>query len=673
MFSLHVSPLRRVFPVMLFIILQLFLSSQLLARSATRVIYVDKKLAGNCDGTYSVANRDCGGSDGDAYTSLAGAAAAATAGVEVRIRGGVYSKQLSPQHSGDEENYITFTNYQDEVVEITGESLSPAVWIDRKDYIVIDGLEVRNVRRWLNALGADHLIVRNNIFEKALDSGGSSKTGIFVQSSKYVKILNNRMHDTTQDNLGMVDCDYALIEGNRITKGYHALWALKCSNFNIIRNNYFHNELQKIGEIYDCDNAGYGNDNFPKIKSYNDAKYNVVEGNVFAYTASSGNSSPYAGIQYSAQHGIVRNNVFYETTGPPLDLTIYGGEAQYNYGTRVYGNVFFNNNFGGMNITGGGGSTFDDHIMKNNLFYRNRFVQNDMRWSWYAELDQKPMQMMIGRKTGILFDNNNIFHSAKDELYVIAYGTRLSSSNPPPESLSWWEDNNPDVFRNNVQAVAMFTDTANYDFTLREGSPMIDAGAFLTLTSGSGSGSTLMTVEDAGWFTDGFGIISGDTIQVEDQKSFAVITAVDYAGNTLTLDRPLSWNSGKGVSLRYFGRAPDIGAFEFGDATVSLSPSGPRGMRIVPGDYELANYPNPFNPGTKIFYIIPRAGQVRLTVYDVTGRVVKTLVDGYKPAGRHTHAWNALDSKGRELAGSLYIVRLESGGFITTHKLTLLP
>jgi len=255
-----------------------------------QTIYVDHKLSADCTGNYSVSNRDCRGSDGDAYQKLVSAASATIAGTTVLIREGSYSEQLSPQNPGEAGNYITFKNYKDENVEITGELLSPAIWIEKKDYIVIEGLQVRNVRRWLNALGSNHLIIRNNIFERALDPGGSSKTGIFLQGCNYARILNNKMHDTTQDNLGLIDCDYNLIEGNTITKAIHTLWALKCSNFNIIRNNYFHNELQKIGEIYDCDNSGHGSTEFPKLNSLDDAKYNVVEGNVFAFTASSGDS-----------------------------------------------------------------------------------------------------------------------------------------------------------------------------------------------------------------------------------------------------------------------------------------------------------------------------------------------------------------------------------------------
>jgi hypothetical protein len=646
------------------------LAAQVSALPDSQLIYVDNQLTADCGGNYSIANRDCNGFDGTAFKNLAGATAKATAGTVVLIRGGVYTEQLSPIHLGNEDNYIVFQNYMDEQVEISGEDLNPAIWIDRKAYIIIEGLEIRNVRRWLNALGSHHLIISNNIFERALDSGGSSKTGVFLQSCSHIKILNNKLHDTTQDNLGLVDCDLNLIEGNTITKAVHTLWALKCSNYNIIRNNYFHNQLQKIGEIYDCDNAGYGSVEFPKLTSLDDTKYNVVEGNIFAYTASSGNASPYAGIQYAAQNGIVRNNIFYDCVGPPLDLTLYGDEATYNYSNRIYHNTFYNNNFGGISISGNTNYTFYDQKIKNNLLYKNRFIQNDMRWTWYLELNNKPVQIMTGRTEDVLFENNNIFSSQADELYVIAYGSRTSSSNPAPESLSWWQLNNPQLFSRNSQIEPKLVDPLNRDFCLQQSSPMIDAAAFLATTTSSGENETVLSVDDAGWFSDGFGIVSGDTVQLAGQTDRAIILSVDYDAGTLTVDRPLSWTTGQGVSLKYYHSGPDIGACEFIDEAAAIDPrTGSVNKTVTPESYSLSSYPNPFNPGTVVHYEIPQACHVKLQVYDISGRKVVQLASGYHRAGTHTVSWNAKNEMGQQIASEIYLLHLQAGNYVKTIKM----
>ena len=84
-----------------------------------------------------------------------------------------------------------------------------------------------------------------------------------------------------------------------------------------------------------------------------------------------------------------------------------------------------------------------------------------------------------------------------------------------------------------------------------------------TTVAGEGSGTELV-VRDALYFYDGFGISGemGDRIQLEGSTETAVIVNVDYASNTLTLDRALSWEGGQGVSLAFAGSAPDVGMYE---------------------------------------------------------------------------------------------------------------
>ena len=68
------------------------------------------------------------------------------------------------------------------------------------------------------------------------------------------------------------------------------------------------------------------------------------------------------------------------------------------------------------------------------------------------------------------------------------------------------------------------------------------------------------------------------------------------------------------------------------------------------------NYPNPFNPTTRIDYSIPVSGQVNLTVFDINGRQVLSLVDGYQTAGTFSTLWNGCDKNGRVVpSGVLYL------------------
>jgi hypothetical protein len=84
------------------------------------------------------------------------------------------------------------------------------------------------------------------------------------------------------------------------------------------------------------------------------------------------------------------------------------------------------------------------------------------------------------------------------------------------------------------------------------------------------------------------------------------------------------------------------------------------------------NQPNPFNPVTKIRFSIDRDAVVMLSIYDVSGKRVKTLVNRPLKAGRYTEEWNGRDAQGRELASGVYFYRLKAGSKIITKKMVLL-
>jgi hypothetical protein len=96
-------------------------------------------------------------------------------------------------------------------------------------------------------------------------------------------------------------------------------------------------------------------------------------------------------------------------------------------------------------------------------------------------------------------------------------------------------------------------------------------------------------------------------------------------------------------------------------------------IALVPVDFELSqNFPNPFNPGTAIRYGLPRSEKVRIRIYDLLGREVKTLIDGeQQEAGFHIITWNGQDKNGRTVASGVYIYRMEAGKFTQTRKMIL--
>ena len=82
--------------------------------------------------------------------------------------------------------------------------------------------------------------------------------------------------------------------------------------------------------------------------------------------------------------------------------------------------------------------------------------------------------------------------------------------------------------------------------------------------------------------------------------------------------------------------------------------------------------PNPFNPVTTLSYGVPRETEVHLAVYNVAGRLVRTLVDGGVEAGYHTVVWDGRDDAGVPTSSGVYFCRMESDGFTGTTKLVLL-
>jgi hypothetical protein len=292
---------------------------------------------------------------------------------------------------------------------------------------------------------------------------------------------------------------------------------VRCSSFNVFRGNRFSNERQKAIEIYDCE--GVGSDN--PVRD-DDTKRNLFERNEVTMTRGAGRDHEYNGIQHGAQQTIVRHNVFRHNAGGGVNFQEYAQESRFVYGNRMYQNTFYANRCHAI-IGDGGTSNYRDQQVKNNLLYKN------------VSCTSGDAQVRIPDRRAVVLGANAV------------------------------ETTDPG-----------FVDEAGHDFHLAPGSRMIDAGEALTVTAAAGRGTSLV-VKDAGYFYDGNGIAReiGDTIQLLGTTDTAVVTAVNLATATLTLDRPLTWSAGQGVALRFAGAAPDMGAFEFGlNAAAAPRPSG---------------------------------------------------------------------------------------------------
>jgi hypothetical protein len=93
----------------------------------------------------------------------------------------------------------------------------------------------------------------------------------------------------------------------------------------------------------------------------------------------------------------------------------------------------------------------------------------------------------------------------------------------------------------------------------------------------------------------------------------------------------------------------------------------------LPTEFALSqNVPNPFNPTTQVSFSLPKASHVNLTIYNVLGQQVKTLVDKDLAAGVQNVEWDGTDNVGRTVASGVYFYRLNAGEFQATKKMLML-
>jgi len=182
------------------------------------------------------------------------------------------------------------------------------------------------------------------------------------------------------------------------------------------------------------------------------------------------------------------------------------------------------------------------------------------------------------------------------------------------------------------------------------------------------------TYENAGLkFWARFGIVEGDTCYVEmsaDGVSWTAIHSMSgLAGWTLfQLASPQFGGSGNEnvrIRFRMVSDASDnsVGIFIDDIFVTSGTVVGLEDeiVSALPKEFSLAqNYPNPFNPSTLINYDIPKNSKVRLTVYNLLGQRIRTLIDADKSAGRYSVNWDGRTVSGDVTASGLYFYRLEA-------------
>ncbi len=151
-----------------------------------------------------------------------------------------------------------------------------------------------------------------------------------------------------------------------------------------------------------------------------------------------------------------------------------------------------------------------------------------------------------------------------------------------------------------------------------------------------------------------------------------------YFDGHLLVGSPVSYHKSTAVTAGRFGLysfqmdADGIASY-FDNVYVTQLATSVEDKEIVPTEYSLLqNYPNPFNPETQISYKLSAGGFTSLSVYDLLGREIKTLVSKEQSAGSYTISWNGKNEFGNSVPSGVYMYTLKTGSFCESRKMILM-
>jgi hypothetical protein len=536
--------------------------------------------------TYYVAkngNNNNSGAIDRPWLTIQKAANTMQAGDTVYVRSGTYNEDIMPVNSGISNNYITYSAYSGETVTLQHNPAQDdvAVELGHKSYITINGFNIdgNNTGGLISGYNNDGYITISN---NTMVNCASDKYGILVTKGNYWHIYNNTFtfNPATEPSSGVdtinLKSSYHLVEGNTIVNGPHSAITIAGGSYIVVRNNTLSNIYNQV-----ITSTGSGGVWGQKILYEN----NTMVGGGLYKPVDTGLAQ---GIQLGSQQTIVRHNVFSSAYSAGVELSFYytDNEARDVHGDRIYNNVMFGNNDGGIRVSRyDNPAVMSDNIFKNNILRSNRRAQSD------SNLQQLYFVDFASGKSDFDYIINNINFSYNDLSTASIRGNIIGgASNLGPDivhPLSWWQTNYSSKIANNLETDAKFINETGHDFHLAAGSPLIDAGTSLTTAVGVGNG-TQLTIADVKYFSDGFGVVAADWIKIGNSDPVQ-ISSIDYDTNVITLTSSRSWSNGDSVNLYkdssgnvvLVGSAPDMGAYEYlGVVPDTTPPAAPTGVVV---------------------------------------------------------------------------------------------
>jgi hypothetical protein len=560
-----------------------------------------------------------GGNDGNAGTlsapwrTLGKANATVGAGDTVLVRAGTYHERIAPSLSGASGSPLVYRAFPGEMVIIDGaDDANINLVAIYRSWVIVEGFTFNNSDYFKLPNNTDYWVILegthntfrynrlavpgdvfNNIYTLNATSRGIAEAGqyntiehcyirgvvfgivIAGSSPRYTTVRYDTVNSIGQNCIDVG----STADG---TTAYHGTLIEYC----VLDTSFIEDNIQ-----FEPD---YGD---PTTTLHN--RGTIIRHNVM------GNAAENAIDLKGAGHTIIEDNLLYSSSGDddgPLgghDTNSGGGlSANANTPTRntiVRRNVIWDHNTG-LDMAEG------DH------YYNNTILNNRRTWAGpnqtdaahagvmafnYPNVKRAFLNNIIGAQPnagvfnwlmdwGDKFDlNNNLYF---DRGAAVKFYHRMSGSMVTTQGLANWKSalssfsgygymKGKDA--SSIEADPAFVNVpaypAGYDpawnFGLSAGSPAIDAGTAVTVAASAGSNSTTLSVDDAYFFYDGFGITQGDDIRIGGGAAVRV-SSVDYVNNILTLSEPRTWTNGAGVAPAYNGNAPDIGAFESGGSAV---------------------------------------------------------------------------------------------------------
>lgn len=386
-------------------------------------------------------------------------------------------------------------------------------------------------------------------------------------------------------------------------------------------------------------------------------------------------------------------------------VTATAREGNYSY---IYNNI--------IETTYPGSSTLEfEHLPNLYPGGQIRFFNNLVR---YTEVTPPGPQLLTSRGTSPFVYNNTfinyatMLHSIGDCQEVLTnniidiyyrYGDPSSDSItslinncsilPFPQGTGFYVENH-------LFADPLFADTLNHDYSLSSSSPCRDAGVdrpdlpdfdiryYKRIAGGNGDNPGVV---DIGAYEYGSAYIGGISGNVYDANTgepvdCAKIEILDKLPEFSDTLGNFAYPSGAGTYTVKVSRwdyedliIPNVTVIEVVDIMLDI-PLTRTGVAnddndITPSNqsgFGLRNYPNPFNPDTKISFVVPKSGQGNLSIFNLKGQKVSTLHTGLLNSGYHSYVWDGKNSQGASVSSGIYFVKIEVERKSQTHKIVLM-